>query len=211
VYCSRCGTWTPDSASTCARCGEALAPPGPVHEPAPATPAPVEPVQAAPVPAPPAPHYAGFWRRFAAMFVDCLLLFFPDAILRVMLGLPTPFSNHTLRQDEMSRFVFAIAVSTATWWLYCALLESSAWRGTLGQQLLGMRVGDREGRRISFGRATGRYFAQWISALLCGIGYLFNLWTQRRQTLHDLVAGCVLTVPGAEAVPAGVIVAGRSS
>ena len=194
MYCTRCGTWTPDSGGPCARCGEVMA---------------VEPEPSAP--AAPAPRYAGFWRRLAAMFVDGLVLFFPDAIMRVTMGLPTAFSMHSLREDETGTLVSALAVSTAGWWLYCALLESSKWRGTLGQQLLGLRVGDREGRRISFARATARYFAQWLSAMLCGIGYLFNLWTQRRQTLHDMVAGCVLTVPGPESVPGGVIVAGPSS
>ena len=208
MYCSRCGTWTPDAASTCARCGEPLTP-SPVHAPAAAPMSPVEPQPA--MPAEPAQRYAGFWRRFAAMFVDGLLLFFPDAILRVSLGLPTVFSAHVLRQDEMGRFLFAIAVSTATWWLYCGLLESSAWRGTLGQQLLGIRVGDRGGRRISFARATAHYFAQWLSVMLCGIGYLFNLWTRHRQTLHDMVAGCVLIVPARDAVPGGVIVSERTS
>ena len=55
--------------------------------------------------------------------------------------------------------------------------------------------------RISFGRATGRYAAQWVSALLCGLGYLLNLWTRRRQTLHDLAAGCLLA--RAQALPEG--------
>ena len=211
MYCSRCGTWTPDSAFTCARCGEPLTPAAPVREAAEAPAPGVEPEPSAP--AGPAPRYAGFWRRLATMFVDGLVLFFPDAILRVSLGLPTVFSAHVLRQDEMGRFLFAIAVSTATWWLYCGLLESSAWRGTLGQQLLGIRVGDRGGRRISFARATARYFAQWLSVMLCGIGYLFNLWTRHRQTLHDMVAGCVLTVPGPspEPVPGGMIIAEHSS
>ncbi len=207
MYCTRCGTWTPDSTSTCARCGEVRTPQAPVVEGVEVVASRIvaEPVVASAV------RCAGFWRRAGAMLVDVLVLFFPDAIVRVSMGLPTPFAMHTLRENEMNGLLIALGISTASWWLYCALLESSRWRGTLGQQLLGVCVGDRGGRRISFGRATARYFAQWLSAMLCGLGYLFNLWTPRRQTLHDMVAGCVLTVPGREAVAGGVIVTGPSS
>jgi uncharacterized RDD family membrane protein YckC len=156
-------------------------------------------------------RYAGFWRRFAAMFVDGLVLFFPDAIMRVLMGLPTALSMQVPRDDYSGRLAVALAVSTAAWWLYCGLLESSRWRGTLGQQLLGMQVGDLAGRRVSFGRASARYFAQWLSVLICGLGYLFNLWTPRRQTLHDMVSGCVLFVPAPEAVPGVVVVTGQPS
>ena len=209
MYCSRCGTWTPDSSSTCARCGQSLAPQVPVVQGVEVVAAP--PAEAAFIVAAPAVHFAGFWRRAAAMFVDGLLLFFPDAIVRTSLGLPTPFAMHTLRDDETGRLLAVLVAMTAVWWLYCALLESSHWRGTLGQQLMGVRVGDREGRRISFGRASVRYFAQWVSMVICGLGYLFNLWTPRRQTLHDMIAGCVLAVPEPEPVAGVVAAPGQSS
>ena len=61
---------------------------------------------------------------------------------------------------------------------------------------------DLEGRRISFARATARYFGQILSALICGVGYLFNLWTSRRQMLHDLIAGCVIVRPDRMPQPA---------
>jgi uncharacterized RDD family membrane protein YckC len=211
VYCSRCGTWTPDSSSTCARCGEARAPqaPVPVVEglEVVATPSVPEPV------APPAPavHYAGFWRRVAAMLVDVLLLFFPGTILRVGVGMPPPWSPQPMKDGEMGLYLTVFAITTVFTWLYSALLESSRWRGTLGQQLLDMRVGDGRDRRISFGRATARYFAQYLSAALCLVGYLFNLWTPRRQTLHDMVAGCVFVVPAREPAPGVVVMTGNPS
>ena len=111
----------------------------------------------------------------------------------------------------MGLSVTTLAITSAISWLYSALLESSHWRGTLGQQLLGLRVDDGQGQRISFARASARHFAEYLSAALCGGGYLFNLWTPRRQTLHDMVAGCVLTVPGREAIPGGVIARGPAS
>ena len=94
----------------------------------------------------------------------------------------------------------ALLVNAGIGWLYCALLESSPAQGTLGQQLMNLRVCDDRLRRVSFARATGRHVAQYLSALTLGLGYLVNLWTKKRQTLHDLAAGCVLA--RAEALPA---------
>lgn len=190
MYCSRCGTWVPAEAVACAACGlpRSEAPPAaPVREPAEAL--------FVPPPAHRGVRYAGFWRRLAAMFVDGLVLFFPNAILRMLAGLPTPLSLHPLRDDLFGRALAVTATLTLIYWWYSARLESSRWQGTLGQQLLGLKVTDLHGRRISFLRATGRFFASSLSVLLCGFGYAFNLWTSRRQTLHDLVAGCVFVRP----------------
>ena len=44
-------------------------------------------------------------------------------------------------------------------WLYFAGMESSSYQVTLGKQALGLVVTDDHGQRLSFGRATGRFFA----------------------------------------------------
>ncbi len=199
MYCSRCGTWVPAGAPVCPSCGteQAGAPPSPPVRAVAAAAADVSPPAAAV-----AVRYGGFWRRFAAGCVDALVLFFPNAILRELSGLPSPLSLRPLPDDMLGRSLMMTAIMTLVTWWYCARLESSHWQGTLGQQLLGMRVTDLAGRRISFLRATARYFGQWLSLLLCGVGYLFNLWTSRRQTLHDIVAGCVIVRPNAAALHA---------
>ena len=71
--------------------------------------------------------------------------------------------------------------------LYFALCESSAWQGTLGKLALGIRVTDLQGKRISFPRALGRYFAKILSAIILGIGFLMVAWIQRKQGLHDMI------------------------
>lgn len=199
MFCGRCGTWAPESAAACPACGEALQPHSPVvtREGGPEASAAQAQFQHLFVHPPRASQwthdmFGGFWRRLAAALVDGIVLFFPQAITRVVLNLPL------LATGESSDAVAELLVSVGTlvlYWLYSSLLESSARQATLGQQLLGLRVMDLEGRRISFARASARYFGQILSALICGVGYLFNLWTSRRQTLHDLIAGCVLVRP----------------
>jgi uncharacterized RDD family membrane protein YckC len=77
-------------------------------------------------------------------------------------------------------------------WLYFALMESSAKGATLGKMALGLRVTDLSGNRISFGRATGRYFGKIVSGMIFSIGYIMAGFTQQKQALHDIMAGCLV-------------------
>ncbi len=195
MFCAQCGQWVADGEVACARCGTE------VHGAAIGPTATV----AAPLPAP-EPRFGGFWRRFATMWVDGVVMFFPTAIVRVLLGGSVWDTSGLFDNGQV---LLATMINLGLWWLYSAALESSPAQGTLGQQLLGLRVCDDRLRRISFLRATARYAAQWISILTCGIGYLVNLFTKKRQTLHDLVAGCVIA--RAESLPAAVPVPGGQS
>ena len=76
--------------------------------------------------------------------------------------------------------------------IYFVTLDSSAKQGTWGKQIVGLKVTDLEGRRISVGRAIGRFFARYVTLCTCGIGYLLPLFTKNRQTLHDLICGCIV-------------------
>ena len=77
-------------------------------------------------------------------------------------------------------------------WFYWAVLESSPWRATIGKKLFGIEVTDLHGGRISLARATARHLAKNISVLTLGIGFVMAACTQRRQALHDLLAGCLV-------------------
>ena len=68
-------------------------------------------------------------------------------------------------------------------------------RGTLGMQVMDLHLTDLNGDQVSFGRAAGRYLATILSIVTFGIGYLMQLFTSRRQTLHDVVAGTVVVRP----------------
>ena len=71
-------------------------------------------------------------------------------------------------------------------------METSKFQGTLGKMALGLIVTDLSGQPITFGRATGRYFGKIISSLTLSIGYMMAGWTQQKQALHDMMAGCLV-------------------
>jgi uncharacterized RDD family membrane protein YckC len=71
-------------------------------------------------------------------------------------------------------------------------MESSARRATLGKMALGLVVTDLEGRQLTFGRATGRYFGKILSGLICLFGYFMAGWTEKKQGLHDMLANTLV-------------------
>jgi uncharacterized RDD family membrane protein YckC len=197
MYCSKCGANIPDNATFCNACGTATSASGvsataPPHAPSLVTPT-------APVAAPTV-KYAGFWLRFVAFIIDAIILGFIGFIFTVpfMARLPLgsfmrgrPFAPEDWAlYAGMFRRVFIIRVVIN--WLYYALLQSSAWQATLGKKALGMEVTDLEGRRISFGRATGRFFAKILSALILFIGFFMIGFTAKKQGLHDILAGTLV-------------------
>jgi len=150
-------------------------------------------------------RYAGFWMRFLAYIIDGIILSIVSLIIMIpffgLLGITAAVGGGNPDLDaEGSGFMAAmagtiflsiLAVGVAGW-LYFALMESSAKGATLGKMALGLRVTDLSGNRISFGRATGRYFGKIVSGMIFSIGYIMAGFTQQKQALHDIMAGCLV-------------------
>ncbi|MEP7128319.1 MAG: RDD family protein [Chitinophagales bacterium] len=85
-----------------------------------------------------------------------------------------------------------IIISVTISWLYYSLMESSHRQATLGKSALGIKVTDLNGNRISFLNATGRYFGKILSGLIFGIGYIMIIFTEKKQGLHDILAGTLV-------------------
>ena len=147
----------------------------------------------------PAPRYAGFWRRFWGLFIDRFALGVVLFPVGLMFGLNFlwPFTHDGELTPE--RFMAIIFGSMSVWlvrtfaeWVYFSAFHSSPRQATPGQMLFGLRVTGLDGERIGFGRASGRYFASWLSAVILLIGFIMGAFTARRQTLHDMIAGTLV-------------------
>ncbi len=117
-----------------------------------------------PPPAPsggPSGPRAGFWRRFAALFIDGLILAIPNTALILLLD------------DQLAQFLTLI-IDIA----YFAYLEGGATGQTLGKRALGIRVIDlRAGGPIGYGRgrdplprrgSSPRSRSSWATSGCCG-------------------------------------------
>ena len=123
--------------------------------------------------------YAGFWIRFAAMFIDaCILSIFYAIVLYLFMGGFT---------DPNPSLVPAL-VLTVVGIGYFTGMESSSRQATVGKMAVGIKVGNAKGEKISFANALGRYFSKLISSAILYIGYMMAGWDSKKQALHDKIA-----------------------
>lgn len=151
------------------------------------------------IPLEPVFHYAGFWKRFVAYLLDQIIISIVAIFIIIpffaMIGFSFFSSDFEVSEELVFTIITAyfsfIILAVAAEWLYFALMESMK-GATIGKMALGIIVTDLQGNRISFGRATGRYFGKIISSLTLCIGYIMAGFTQRKQALHDMIAGCLV-------------------
>jgi len=137
----------------------------------------------------PSAPYASFWLRLVAWVVDSIIVSIGWFCLAVVML--TIFQNKN-RPDEVDPIMkVSLVVGFFLIWIYYALQESSFAQATLGKRMVGLKVTDLGGNRITFGAASVRYFAKVLSSIL-GVGFLMAALTQRKQGLHDLMANCLV-------------------
>jgi uncharacterized RDD family membrane protein YckC len=213
MYCSKCGTKLANDTVFCSACGQPTGIAAPVAIPGLAgssTPVDLAGGSVARytptgamlvVPSP----YAGFWLRLLAYLIDHILL---GVILGVMAmvavaAIGIGYFRSIVRgvQEGNGEFPFelvsivllAALVIVVASWIYHAWMESSPCQGTLGKMALGLIVTDMDDRQITFGRASGRFFARIISNLIpLEIGYIMAGFTHKKQALHDMIASCLV-------------------
>ncbi len=119
--------------------------------------------------------YAGFWVRFVADMIDSVI-----AAGIFLLFLWVPIAN--------------IFISFTVICLYGALLESSEQQATLGKRAMGLKVTDLEGRRITFGKALGRWLLKeaFSITVLLWLTFLAIVFSEKRQGVHDMIAGTLV-------------------
>jgi uncharacterized RDD family membrane protein YckC len=200
MYCTRCGLRVEEGIRYCPACGQEVGvsvalPPTSVALPPSTVGVPVS----APQP------YAGFWVRFVAYLIDGVILgipFFLAVVVLVFLfgglrllarrgpvGPPDPtFAGPLFIVVSVASLFFVGAQ-----WLYFSGMESSERQATFGKAAMSLRVTDLEGRRLTFGHATGRFFAKIVSGVVpLAIGYIMAGFTEKKQALHDMIASTVV-------------------
>jgi len=208
MFCSRCGMRVEEGNRFCQACGQEVGAAVTVG-PAAAGGLPPSSATSARVSAP--QPYAGFWLRFVASLVDGVILGIPFwivvGVLISMFG-GLGILLHRIPQDSrpadprevmalLAPFFMAFFLGWLVFmilqWLYFAGMESSPRQATFGKSVMSLRVTNSEGQRISFGHATGRFFAKIVSGMVpLAIGYIMAGFTERKQALHDFIAGTLV-------------------
>lgn len=183
AYCSRCGTQNSSDSQFCIHCGGALGP-------LPVTPQPVVATST---------RYAGFWIRVIAAIIDAILVQIVVFPLSIVVGMIIGVAGVATHSTGPGLQVFSGGIGgllgIAAGWLYSALMESSTRQATVGKMAFGMKVTDLQGRRMSFGLATGRHFAKILSGLTLCIGFIMVGFTEKKQGLHDMIVNTLVRLP----------------
>jgi len=172
MYCPKCGTENPDDARNCSECS----------------------INLRSIPTllryqhsmvkPEANQAAGFWRRLGAGAIDLLILVAAsDAVLAIVASISVKLKL----KSDMRYWLGVFTIGVVTWVYYCAM-ESSHAQATLGKLALGAIVTDSMGRKISFARATARFFSKVITLATGMIGFIIVSVTPKQQALHDYIA-----------------------
>lgn len=155
--------------------------------------------------------YAGFWRRVGAAVADGVIVAIPLALGTYFLFPAQVLSRSQDPPEATASYLLFLVVYLAVVIAYMAGMESSTLQATLGKRLLRMQVTDMERQRISFLRAVKRGWFYWlpialslidllaqfmvfqvIAALFAIVSCAAVAFTERRQALHDITAGCLV-------------------
>jgi uncharacterized RDD family membrane protein YckC len=135
-------------------------------------------------------RYAGFWVRFAAIFLDGIILLVGNTILQVVIGSAAGLSTDQAigiePQANIILGVILLAIQFGTGICYEVVLVGK-YGATLGKMACNVRVVTGEGSAVSYARALGRYFAKFLNAFTLGIGYIIAAFDAEKRTLHDRI------------------------
>lgn len=140
--------------------------------------------------------YGGFWIRAVAFLIDYIVTYVIGMVLNLAVMGIVMFGLGGRGEDQtpvwIAVYAFNVLIGIAVGVAYYAGMESSSSQATLGKMALGLKVTDLFGRRITFWRAVGRYASKIVSGMILGIGYFMAGFTERKQGLHDMMAGTLV-------------------
>lgn len=153
-------------------------------------------------------NYAGFWLRFVAIIIDGIIISILQSVVIMpifaMLGFGFATTsgfdfNNVSEEDVVGMAVAFIAavsaimtVSFVIQTLYFSLMESSKHQATVGKMALGLKVTDTNGDKLDFVKALLRQLGKIVSGMIFLIGYIMAGITDKKQALHDMIAGALV-------------------
>ena len=130
-------------------------------------------------------EYAGFWIRVGAWFIDYIILAIATAVVYIPFTFMGVFST-----EKPALFITIQLITTLLNFIIPAVYDTwfvGKYAATPGKMACKLKVVMADGERVSYGRAIGRHFAKFISALILGIGYLMAAFDDQKRALHDRI------------------------
>lgn len=159
MYCPTCGSENPDGAKFCEKCGASLT--EDVNSVGNSTMGDDYEVE-----------YSGVFKRIVAYIVDYIILNIIGAIVGKIVGYDAISSALKAASgkaiDAQSYRIYTIVILIITI-AYFVLMESSSKQGTLGKMLLGIKITDENGERVSPVTALERYVIFGVFGIISSV------------------------------------------
>jgi uncharacterized RDD family membrane protein YckC len=151
--------------------------------------------------------YASFGTRLVAWLIDVIVIWCVQMIVATPIltflgfGIASQVQDGGFQSEEdavgwILAAVSAIMATAIVMWvvalLYFAFMESSKTQGSLGKMAMSIKVTDMDCQRVSFGKAFLRNIGKIVSQMILYIGYLMAAFTEKKQALHDIMAGTLV-------------------
>jgi uncharacterized RDD family membrane protein YckC len=131
-------------------------------------------------------NYAGFWTRFAAVFLDGLILWVVNTAINLAAGLGAFQTNRNPSAGFTAIFVLVFFLEIAIALSYETVMIGK-YGATLGKMACKIKVVTPDGAKVSYMRSLGRYFAKFLSGILCAVGYIIAAFDDEKRALHDRI------------------------
>tara|TARA_B000000460_G_scaffold19923_1_gene13152 strand:- start:157 stop:678 length:522 start_codon:yes stop_codon:yes gene_type:complete len=131
----------------------------------------------------------GFWIRFVAAILDSVILSVITFVISIILGAIAGIllgEGAAIATILLTLFAFFLALI-----LYKPLMEASEYQGTFGKIILGMKVVNQSGNRLSMSDSFLRtivYLGMSAIPIVGLLGVIMIGFTEQKQGLHDMLA-----------------------
>jgi len=127
--------------------------------------------------------YASFGIRFGAKFLDNIIM----RVVGMAIGFAFGAAASSSGPDGIGAAgVMALVVGMLLEIAY-RIFFIGAYGATPGKMACKIRVVNADGSKVSYGKATGRAFAEYLSAVICLIGYIMAGFDDEKRSLHDRI------------------------
>jgi len=134
--------------------------------------------------------YAGFWPRFLAKMVDWIILMVAQTV--IIAPILFLMGNKGREGVEEGMGIMSIFMGLGFFIQMIIPLVYTTWfvgkyAATPGKMVCKLKIIRSDQTLVSYGRALGRSFAEWISGTIFAVGYLIAVFDDQKRTLHDRI------------------------
>ena len=133
-------------------------------------------------------QFGGFWLRFVAKIVDGIILM-PVSIGLMLIYMFLVTGMHGSEPDPLLIIGSQLFMNVMTWGVNMAYVTFFVGRfgATPGKMVCGLRVVTGELEQVTYLRAFGRFWGEFVTGMTFTIGYIIAAFDSEKRALHDYI------------------------